>query len=55
MRDRVCFYQERPEVALEIDGEVGTSPPTPWSRGDWISRYLGSSADPGGVAETIDR
>ena len=54
VRDRVCFYQERPEVALEIDGEVGTWPPTPWSQVDWISRYLGSSADSGG-AETTDR
>ncbi len=54
VRDRVCFYQERPEVALEIDGEVGTWPPTPWSQVDWISRYLGSSADSGG-ADTTER
>jgi uncharacterized protein (DUF427 family) len=55
VRDRVCFYQERPEVELEIDGEVGVWPITPWSRLDWISRYLGSSADSGGGAETTDR
>lgn len=54
VRDRVCFYQERPEVELEIDGEVGAWPPTPWSRVDWISRYLGSSADSGGRVETTD-
>ena len=54
VRDRVCFYQERPEVELEIDGEVGAWPATPWSGVDWISRYLGSSADSGG-AETTDR
>jgi len=55
VRDRVCFYQERPEVELELDGEVGAWPPTPWSRVDWISRYLGSSADSDGAAETTDR
>jgi len=54
VRDLVCFYQERPEVALEIDGEVGAWPPTPWSRVDWISRYLGSSADSAGGPETTD-
>lgn len=53
--DRVCFYQERAEVELELDGEVGAWPPTPWSRVDWISRYLGSSADSGGGAETTER
>lgn len=54
VRDLVCFYQERPEVALEIDGEVPAWPPTPWSRVDWISRYLGSSADSAGGPETTD-
>ena len=54
VRDLVCFYQERPEVALEIDGEVRAWPPTPWSRVDWISRYLGSSADSAGGPETTD-
>ena len=54
MRDLVCFYQERSEVALEVDGEVASWPPTPWSRVDWISRYLGSSADSAGREETTD-
>jgi len=55
VRDRVSFYQERAEVELELDGETTSRPQTPWSRVDWISRYLGSPADPGGGAETIDR
>ena len=55
VRDRVAFYQERPEVELELDGEIVPRPQTPWSRVNWISRYLGSSADPGGAAETTDR
>ena len=55
VRDRVAFYQERPEVEHEIDGEIASRPQTPWSRVDWISRYLGSSADSGGVAATTDR
>ena len=42
-------------MELEIDGEIVTRPQTPWSRVNWISRYLGSSADPGGAAETTDR
>jgi len=54
VRDLVCFYQERLEVALEIDGEVRAWSPTPWSRVDWISRYLGSSADSAGGPETTD-
>jgi uncharacterized protein (DUF427 family) len=54
-RDRVAFYQERPEVELELDGQIAPRPQTPWSRVNWISRYLGSSADPGGAAATTDR
>jgi len=31
VRDRVCFYEERAEVELEVDGEVGARPSTKWS------------------------
>ena len=54
MRDLVCFYQERPEVALEIDGEVVPGRRRPGHAVDWISRYLGSSADSAGGGETTD-
>jgi len=55
VRDRICFYQERPEVELEVAGQVAARPPTPWSRADWIAAYLGrSSAEPGG-GDTTDR
>jgi uncharacterized protein (DUF427 family) len=50
VRDRVCFYQERPEVELAVDGAVGDRPATPWSDTDWIERYRGSSTDSGAGA-----
>ena len=36
VRDRICFYQERPEVELEVDGTVGGRPRTPWAATHWI-------------------
>ena len=38
VRDRICFYQERPEVELELDGAVGVRPDTPWADAGWSSR-----------------
>jgi uncharacterized protein (DUF427 family) len=38
VRGRVCFYQERPEVELELDGVVGDRPRTPWADPAWSSR-----------------
>jgi uncharacterized protein (DUF427 family) len=35
VRGRVCFYQERPEVELELDGVVGERPHTPWADAGW--------------------
>jgi uncharacterized protein (DUF427 family) len=35
VRGRVCFYQERPEVELELDGAVGERPHTPWADAGW--------------------
>ncbi len=39
VRGRVCFFQERDEVELEVDGEVSERPWTPWSGTDWLERY----------------
>jgi uncharacterized protein (DUF427 family) len=39
VRDRICFYQEREEVELEVDGAVGERPETAWSGTDWLGRY----------------
>ena len=38
VRGRVCFYQERPEVELDLDGVVGERPDTPWADAGWSSR-----------------
>lgn len=38
VRGRVCFYQERPEVELELDGVVGERPHTPWADAGWSAR-----------------
>jgi uncharacterized protein (DUF427 family) len=39
VRDRICFYQERDEVEVEIDGVAAERPRTPWSGTDWLRRY----------------
>ena len=39
IRGRICFFQERPEVELELDGAVQERPSTQWSKTDWIARY----------------
>jgi uncharacterized protein (DUF427 family) len=39
VRDRICFYQERAEVELEVDGIPGERPRTAWSGSEWIERY----------------
>lgn len=38
VRSRVCFYQERPEVELELDGVVVERPRTPWADPGWSRR-----------------
>jgi uncharacterized protein (DUF427 family) len=38
VRGRVCFYQERSEVELEVDGVVDERPRTPWADPAWITR-----------------
>ena len=37
VRDRICFYQEREEVELRVDGVVVERPTTPWSGTGWIA------------------
>jgi len=36
---RVSFFQERPEVELELDGAVEEPPRTQWSGTGWIDRH----------------
>jgi uncharacterized protein (DUF427 family) len=43
VRDRICFFQERPEVELRVDGTIQQAPTTQWSGTDWIERYVGRS------------
>jgi uncharacterized protein (DUF427 family) len=40
IRDLLCFFQERPEIEVEIDGVVTESPQTPWSGTAWIERTV---------------
>jgi uncharacterized protein (DUF427 family) len=40
VRARVCFYQERPEVELELDGVVVERPRTPWADAGWPTRGM---------------
>ena len=39
IRGRLCFFQEREEVELEVDGAVQERPSTQWAKRDWIARY----------------
>ena len=39
VRNRICVFQERPEVELELDGEAQERPQSQWSGTDWIARY----------------
>ncbi len=34
--DLICFFQERPEIEVEVDGVAVESPPTPWSGTAWL-------------------
>jgi uncharacterized protein (DUF427 family) len=38
VRGRICFFQERDEVELEVDGIVKERPETQWAGRDWIAR-----------------
>ena len=36
LQDLLCFFQERSEIAVEVDGVVAETPPTPWSGTGWL-------------------
>jgi uncharacterized protein (DUF427 family) len=36
VQDLLCFFQERSEIAVEVDGAVAETPPTPWSGTGWL-------------------
>lgn len=36
IEDVVCFFQERREIEVEVDGVLAETPPTPWSGTDWL-------------------
>ena len=40
----LCFFQERSEIEVEVDGVVQESPPTPWSGTAWIEGALAMPA-----------
>jgi uncharacterized protein (DUF427 family) len=39
VRGRICFFQEREEVELEVDGVVDERPVTQWSGRAWLERF----------------
>ena len=43
VRDLLCFFQERPEIEVEVDGAPADAPPTPWSGTSWIETARASS------------
>jgi len=36
VQDLLCFFQERSEIAVEVDGVTAETPPTPWSGTGWL-------------------
>ena len=44
VRDLVCFFQERFEIEVEVDGVVLETPETSWSGTDWIAAALERAA-----------
>lgn len=43
VRGHICFFQERDEVEIVVDGEVQERPQTPWSGTKWMERYRGTA------------
>jgi uncharacterized protein (DUF427 family) len=43
IRDLVCFFQERPEIEVTVDGAPADAPQTPWSGTAWIEAARSSS------------
>jgi uncharacterized protein (DUF427 family) len=44
VRDLLCFFQERHEIEIEVDGIVLELPETPWSGSAWVEAALAKSA-----------
>ncbi|HET7743826.1 MAG TPA: DUF427 domain-containing protein [Gaiellaceae bacterium] len=44
VRDLLCFFQERHEIAIEVDGIALETPETSWSGTAWIEAALATSA-----------
>jgi uncharacterized protein (DUF427 family) len=38
VRDLLCFFQERTEIEIEVDGKAADAQPTAWSGTAWIER-----------------
>jgi uncharacterized protein (DUF427 family) len=38
VRGSLCFFQERPEIEVEVDAAPSEAPATAWSGTDWIDR-----------------
>jgi uncharacterized protein (DUF427 family) len=47
VREHICFYQERDEVEVELDGVVVSGPRTQWSGTEWLARYRSSTGPAG--------
>jgi uncharacterized protein (DUF427 family) len=43
IRGLVCFFQERPEIDVEVDGGPAEAPQTPWSGTEWMERARASA------------
>jgi uncharacterized protein (DUF427 family) len=55
VRDRVCFYQERAEVDLEVDGVAVERAATQWAGTEWLAAYRSSTEPAASPGETTDR
>ncbi len=46
VRDLICFFQERREIEVEVDGVTLDMPETPWSGSAWVEAALAKIAEP---------
>jgi uncharacterized protein (DUF427 family) len=47
VRDLLCFFQERHEIELEVDGVALDMPETPWSGTAWVEAALAKAGKAG--------
>ena len=45
VRDLLCFFQERHEIEVEVDGVSLEMPETPWSGTAWVEAALAKAAE----------